>query len=182
MWRRYRGCVQFTLGDNESRFMRIAKRAVLVLFVLHVPIWISSTYRAWVQIYRLDLEAPDTLRVGAAVTWGVVSSGRTEADARAEIIQGGTRVLLGEIVLNRNWDAAYDFRSRSGTRTVLLTREMLAGFVPGPAILHGSAVGRPQWMRVPPPTLRDQPVILVVAADPGTQPARPASSSALPRD
>jgi hypothetical protein len=152
--------MQFMLRDDESRFMRISKRVILVIVLLHVPVWISSSYRAWVQIYRLDLEAPATLRAGTVLRFGLVSSGRTEADARLEIIQGGNRVLLGEIFTHRNRNAAYDPRSQHNDTAVTLTPGILARFQPGPAVLHASAVGRPQWMRVPPPTVRDIPVII----------------------
>jgi hypothetical protein len=37
---------------------------------------------------------------------------------------------------------------------------MLARFEPGTATLRATAVGRPQWLRVPPPTVREQPVII----------------------
>jgi hypothetical protein len=35
---------------------------------------------------------------------------------------------------------------------------MLSDFEPGAATLRASAVGRPQWLRVPPPTIREQSV------------------------
>jgi len=37
---------------------------------------------------------------------------------------------------------------------------MLAGFDAGAATLRASAVGRPQWLRVPPPTIRERSVTI----------------------
>ena len=39
-----------------------------------------------------------------------------------------------------------------------LTPTMLDGFEPGTAMLRATAVGRSQWLRIPPPTVREQPV------------------------
>jgi hypothetical protein len=41
-----------------------------------------------------------------------------------------------------------------------LTPALLASFAPGPAELRAVAVGRSQWLRVPPPTVAAVTVVL----------------------
>jgi hypothetical protein len=52
----------------------------------------------------------------------------------------------------------FDPRPKYGSVVVTLTPAMLSDFEPGTATLRASAVGRPQWLRVPPPTIREQSV------------------------
>ena len=150
--------MKFSLGDAEPRSSRIVKRVVLAVILLHIPIWVSSTYRAWHQIYDLRMDFPDTLRAGTRLHAVMVTSGRTEADTRIELQQGDKSVRLVEFFARRNWDAAYDFRWRRAEGGVVVTARHLSGFAPGAATLRVSAVGRPQWMRVPPPTVQERTV------------------------
>jgi hypothetical protein len=89
-----------------------------------------------------------------------VSWARTESDARIEIVQGRDTAMLGEVYVSRNREPVFDPRPRRGSVIVTLTSETLARFENGPAVLRASAVGRPQWLRVPPPTIREQPVTI----------------------
>ena len=68
--------------------------------------------------------------------------------------------MLGEVYLPRNREPVFDPRPQHGSVVVTLTREMLAPLENGPAILRASALGRPQWLRTPPPTIREQPVTI----------------------
>ena len=90
----------------------------------------------------------------------LVSWARTESDARIELVQGERVEMLGEVYVSRNHEPVFDPRPRHGSVVVTLTPEMLAGFDAGAATLRASAVGRPQWLRVPPPTIREQPVTI----------------------
>jgi hypothetical protein len=83
-----------------------------------------------------------------------------ESDARIELVQGQRVTMLGEVYLPRNHEPVFDPRPQRGSVVVALTPELLAGFEPGTATLRASAVGRPQWLRVPPPTIREQPVTI----------------------
>jgi hypothetical protein len=75
--------MRFTLGPQDSRAARITKRVLLALFLLHVPVWISSSYRAWVQVYRLDLEAPARLAPGAVIRAAMATPPTTGAPSTA---------------------------------------------------------------------------------------------------
>src|SRR5688500_9694732 len=79
-------------------------------------------------------------------------------DARIELVQRGRVAMLGEVYLPRNREPVFDPRPQRGSVVVALTAEALAPFENGPATLRASALGRPQWLRTPPPTIREQAV------------------------
>src|SRR5690349_21568900 len=144
---------------EESRASRLGKRAVLWFILLQLPIGALSSYRAWVQIKGLTLSTTsETLAPGVVVRSDLASWARTESDARIELVQGSRVAMLGEVYLPRNHEPVFDPRPQHGSVVVKLDSTMLASFSPGPATLRASAVGRPQWLRVPPPTIREQRV------------------------
>ena len=146
---------------QESRASRLGKRAVLWFILLQLPIGALSSYRAWVQIKELTLTTTSpTLAPGVVVQSDLVSWARTESDARIEIVQGKRVAMLGEVYLPRNHEPVFDPRPKSGSVVVKIDPGMLAEFDAGPAVLRASAVGRPQWLRVPPPTIRELPVTI----------------------
>ena len=146
---------------EESRGYRLAKRVVVWFILVQLPIGALSSYRAWVQIKELTLSTTSsTLASGVVVRSELVSWARTESDARIELVQGGRVATLGEVYVSRNHEPVFDPRPRSGSVVVTLTPEMLAGFDAGAATLRASAVGRPQWLRVPPPTIRERSVTI----------------------
>jgi len=145
----------------ESRAARLGKLAVLWFILLQLPIGALSSYRAWVQIKDLTLSTSSTsLAPGVVVRSNLVSWARVESDARIELVQGRRVAMLGEVYLPRNREPVFDPRPRRGSVVVSLTPAMLEGFEAGTATLRATAVGRSQWLRVPPPTVREQPVII----------------------
>ena len=146
---------------QESRASRLGKRAVLWFILLQLPIGALSSYRAWVQIKDLTLTATSsTLVPGVVMRSNLVSWARVESDARIELVQGQRVTMLGEVYLPRNHEPVFDPRPRRRSVAVALTPAMLDGFEPGTATLRATAVGRPQWLRVPPPTVREQSVTI----------------------
>ncbi len=146
---------------EESRGARIGKRLVLATIVLQLPIGALSSYRAWVQIKELTLETQSTvLRPGTTVRSRLVSWARTESDARIALVQGNHIEILGEVYLPRNGEPVFDPRPQRDSVVVTLSPAMLARFDDGPARLRATALGRPQWLRTPPPTVREQVVVI----------------------
>jgi hypothetical protein len=144
---------------EESRASRLGKRVVLWFVLLQLPIGALSSYRAWVQIKDLSLSTTSgILKPGVVVRANLASWARVESDARIELVQGTRVAMLGEVYLPRNHEPVYDPRPKYGSVAVTLTPAMLSEFERGPAVLRASAVGRPQWLRVPPPTIREQSV------------------------
>ena len=115
---------------EESRASRLGKRAVMWFILLQLPIGALSSYRAWVQIKELTLTS-----TSSTLAPGVVVRSNLVSWARVE---SDARIELVQ-----------------GQRIA-----MLDGFEPGTAMLRATAVGRPQWLRIPPPTVREQPVTI----------------------
>jgi hypothetical protein len=141
--------------------MRVVWRVILIGALLNVAIGAWSAYRAWVQVRRLDLAVVSTnLRPGVASVVRVLTSGRTPIDVRLELVQGTHSELLADLRVAPSRDAFYDPRTRQGTMAPSFTSEFLAHFQPGPAIVRATALGRPQWMRTPPPVIQEIPVVI----------------------
>jgi hypothetical protein len=123
-------------------------------------------YRAIVQIYRVELQAPDTLRAGSEVHVGVTTSGRVTSSATLVLVQGMRVDTLRRRVISDNHIGWFISQSINpfpvrDSMTVLVSPEVLARFDAGPATLRAIGLGASQWMRVPPPTVRERNVMLV---------------------
>lgn len=119
-----------------------------------------SAYRAWVQVYDLQIVSRDTIASGSSIEVGAVGSGRTWLTVQLLLEQGSRVTTLRSMRVHRNADAASDPRSQHGRMVVGIRGEDLAGFTAGPARLKALAVGRPQWLRTPPPTIVVRDVVL----------------------
>ena len=148
-----------SIGGRESRARALLKKALLVLLVLGAATAAASGYRAYYQVRGLELHAAGpALREGSVIRVGVTGSGRTTIDVRVELIQDGRAETLAVRRLPGNQWASFDPRPTSASHDVALTPEHLARFRDGAATLRATATGRPQWTRLPPPTVRELPV------------------------
>ena len=148
-----------SLSFPDARPIAFLKRAVQVLFVVCFVTAMTSGYRAYYQVYRLDLELTEpVLRGGSVIQTSVVGSGRTPIDVRVELIQDGrARTLAVQRMPDNDW-AAFDPRPQRASQTVVLSPEVMAGFPTGAAKVRATATGRPQWLRLPPPLVREAEV------------------------
>ena len=144
---------------RDSRALALMRGAMLILLALCLITALSSGYRAYYQVYSLGLRATESpLRGGSAIQVVVTGSGRTTIDVRVEIVQGGhSETLAARRVRGNEW-ASFDPRPRRDSQQVVLTAEQLARFLPGPATIRATATGRSQWLRLPPPTVREEAV------------------------
>lgn len=144
-----------------SRLFTIAQRVILIVALLFLTIGAWSAYRAWVQVRALDLRvlSPD-VRPGLPVVVQVVTSGRNPVDVRLELVQGTHVEMLATLRVAASHDGFFDPRTRQGSMMPSFTAEFLAHFEPGPAVLRATAIGRPQWMRTPPPVVKEMAVIV----------------------
>jgi hypothetical protein len=144
---------------HDSRRVVLVRRVVLTLAGVFVSLGLVSAWRAWFQVKSLKLTVSATaLTNGATLVTDVVSYARTSIDVRIELVQGTHVETLGMQTVPGNWDAGLDPRTRSASQTVAVSQEVLARFAPGPAIVRATAIGRPQWLRVPPPLVREAAV------------------------
>jgi hypothetical protein len=149
-----------SLTIPEARPIVWLKRLFTLVIVLLLAIGLVSSYRAYVQVRSLELSAPGVLSEGSVVETSVVTSGRTMADVEVDLIQGSHSERLLRLHLPGNELGFFDPRTRYASETVTLTRETLSKFQSGSARLRSVATGRPQWMRLPPPTVREIEVTL----------------------
>ena len=136
----------------------------LITFVLvtYLLPGLFSSYRAWVQVHSLDLIVPrgeiqsgDTIRV-RAVSWA-----RTYVYVDLLLVQGNHTDTLATHEIPRNRNASIDPRWRRDSMAVVLTPSVLTGFHRGSATVRAVAEGGPQWLRTPPPLVRETAVQLV---------------------
>jgi len=145
-----------SLTIRDARPILWLKRVFTFVIVVFLAIGTISSYRAYVQVQSLELSAPQLLAPGSVINTSVVSSGRTMVDVEVDLIQGAQSARLLKLHLPGNELAFFDPRTQTASETVILNPEMLSRFQPGGARLRSVATGRPQWMRLPPPTVRDR--------------------------
>lgn len=150
-----------TLTVKESWPLLLLKRAALAFLALCFVTAMSSGHRAYFQVRSLELRVADpVLHAGSVVETEVVSSGRTHVDVRVELIQdSNAETIAVQLVPGNEW-GAIDPRTRRASQSVVITPEILSHFHAGTASLRATATGRPQWLRLPPPTVREFLVVI----------------------
>ena len=162
--------------QESSRSLRVLFWIVLPFVVVHVVLATISGYRAIVQVYSVLLETDTpTLRPGTTVSVAIATSGRTTIDGVLELIQSTHAETVSVFRIPGHSNASYDPRTIHAERRVTLTSAQLARFHPGPARLRAIANGRSQWLRVPPPVIREQTIQIgetagAIAPPPATSP------------
>lgn len=143
------------LAIPDARPILWMKRVFVAVVVALLAIGMVASHRAYFQVRSLELNAPQVLSAGAVVNASVVGSGRTQVDVNVDLIQGTHSEQLFHLHLSGNELAFFDPRQKYGSESVVLTSETLSKFQPGAARLRAVATGRPQWGRLPPPTVRE---------------------------
>ena len=143
------------LSPRDARHTALIKKVAAVLLALFLITGAVSAYRAYYQVRSLELLLTEpTLRNGSVVQVEVAGSGRTTIDVRLELVQGAHSETLAVRRVRGNEWAFFDPRPTRGSQTVVLTPELLSRFAAGAATVRATATGRPQWTRLPPPTVR----------------------------
>jgi hypothetical protein len=143
------------LTIQDARPIVWLKRLFVFVIVALLAIGMVSSHRAYFQVRSLDLNAPRALSAGSVVDTSVVSSGRTMLDVDVDLIQGTHSERILHLHLRGNELGFFDPRTQHKSGNVTLPAELLAKFQPGAARLRAVATGRPQWTRLPPPTVRE---------------------------
>ena len=159
------------LPSQRSFAFVLLKRLCLAVLSVYLVIGLISAYRAWYQVKSLDLRLqgfgsvyvpkdPRTEGVAGVANGSVfkadlVSYARTHIDVRLELVQGtNSETLTFETLPGNEW-GFWDPRTRQRSFKTVLTDEVLNHFQPGRAKLRATATGRHQWMRLPPPVVRE---------------------------
>ena len=141
--------------------MMVLRRVILPLLGVHFTLALWSGYRAIVQVFSLNVQlSSPTVRPGATVGYDVVSSGRAPVTVTLELVQGPRAETLAVRRVATSIDPAYDPRTKKGSASVVLSAAQLARFAIGPAAVRATALGSSQWLRVPPPTVREVAVTI----------------------
>jgi hypothetical protein len=78
-----------------------------------------------------------------------------------ELVQGAVAETLAVGTLPRNKNASYDPWPQRASASIVLTPAHRVAFKPGAAIVRATANGGMQWLRTPPPTIKEQRVEIV---------------------
>ena len=140
----------------DRTFERTLRRVILAGMTLFLMAGAIASYRAFVQVRRLELRVEEPiLRAGSRLRADVVCSGRVPVTITIELVQGVQVETLAAKIVPNSRDPFFDPRTVEGTLSVKLTPEIVARFLPGPALVRATARGRPQWLREPPPLIRE---------------------------
>jgi hypothetical protein len=156
---------RFAERTSEPRAMKYARRFGIALACTFAFFAGISGYRAIVQIYRVDLRAPDSLRAGSRVDVAITTSGRVISSATLVLVQGARVDTLVWHGVRNNHIGTFISQSLNpfpvhDSVSFVVPETALAGFSPGPATLRAIGLGGSQWMRVPPPTIAERQVVL----------------------
>jgi len=140
---------------RDARPIALMKRLFVVVISTLLLIGAAASYRAYFQVRSLDLDAPRLLTIGSLVDAAVVSSGRNKIDVEVSVVQGNYSEVLFNLHVPGNELAFFDPRGQHAWQSTVLTKERLQRFQFGHARVRAVATGRPQWGRLPPPTIRE---------------------------
>lgn len=130
--------------------------AALVVF----GVW--SANRAWVQVRSLDLEVPVAdVQPGWAPRISVVTSGRVTVTVVLTLSQGTHTDTISMHTIDRSRDGFWDPRFISRSFSPRITPRLAERLASGRAVLRAEAHGQSQWLRTPPPVVREVPVLVL---------------------
>ena len=122
---------------------------------VHAVLFPLSGFRAWVQVYSLDLwSSSKDAAPGTRIVAKVATSGRIGIAVNLTARQGSNSLLLGSKTIPSNRQAIYDPRSRRDSLVVILDDRLLRELGPGSISIVATATGRPQFTRLPPPVVK----------------------------
>ena len=134
----------------------ILHRLIIGAIIVHFSLAAMSGYRAIVQVYGVEIETNGpVLSAGSRITARVSASGRNPVTARLELVQGLNVVTIGTGTVPANGIPFYDPRPQRAAFHTTLQPELADAFKPGSATLRLTALGRSQWLRVPPPKVQE---------------------------
>lgn len=141
--------------------MRLLRRVILPFLVVWVCSALWSGFRAIVQVFDAEVHVPSSVvREGSTIGYDVTSSGRVTVTIMLELLQGSRRVLVANDEVRTSRDAALDPRPKHRVGSLIVRSRVLDSLQPGPARVRLTVLGRSQWLRTPPPTIREVAVTI----------------------
>ena len=152
----------FTHRWHEPAITGWVRRLCIFLLAIYTVPGLFSAYRAWVQIRSLELIVPrKELHSGDVIRVHTVSWARTYVYVDLLLVQGSHADTLATHEISRNVNASQDPRWRRDSIALVVTPALLSRYDSGAATIRVTAEGGPQWLRTPPPLIRETPVQLV---------------------
>jgi hypothetical protein len=142
----------------EARGLVLLKRVFTIAVSAYLVIGMISAYRAFYQVRSVEIESADVLQSGSAISTNIVSYARGPIDVRIELVQDGHSATIAALRVRGNEWALLDPRTQHGSQSIVLADDVLKQFANGKAIVRATAIGRPQWGRLPPPLIRERAV------------------------
>ena len=140
--------------------MRLFQRLLLLPLLPLVTLGPIAAHRAYYQVRALELDVPRRLTPGSSIQAMAVSSGRVAVRVVVELVQGDHSETLAESRVPANRWRLWDPRSVDYSLSLIVSGERLTRFTSGAAIVRAVGHGAPQWLRVPPPVVREVQVTL----------------------
>ena len=141
---------------DDQGSMVVVRRIFAPLAALQIALATWSGYRAIVQVFSLELTVPaPVVHGGSTVRYDVVTSGRVGVSITTELIQGTHAETLAVARVPGTRNPSQDPRTRHALHSIVVSPGVLATFQNGPALVRVTALGRPQWLRTPPATVRE---------------------------
>jgi hypothetical protein len=147
---------QTVLPKREFSVARLFAR-LTIAFVVVLGGW--TAHRTWFQVRDLHVQAPPgAIRAGWRPLINVVTSGRKEVRVLVLLNQGERTDTIGVHRISGHRNGFWDPRFISQTFSPRVSRTQAGHFTEGPAMLRVEAHGYAQWLRTPPPVVREIPV------------------------
>jgi hypothetical protein len=128
---------------------------------VHILAGLWAADRAWTQVRSMYLIAGPDIGPGSRTRIEVVTSGRAPVTVVLTLEQGTHTDTIAVQRISAHHDGFWDPRFITRTFTPRLTPTQIARFTLGAALLRVEARGVPQWLREPPPVVRQVEVTIV---------------------
>jgi len=128
---------------------------------VHILAGAWSADRAWIQVRSMALIAGPDIRLDSRPRIEVVTSGRVPVTVVLTLAQGTRTDTIAVQTIGSHRDGFWDPRFIERTFSPRLTPTQLSHFAQGTAVLRAEARGRPQWLREPPPVVRQVEVTII---------------------
>ena len=145
---------------HAKRGPDVIKWFVGFVLAVHVLFGLWAADRAWTQVRRLEMSATPVIAAGSMARVDVVTSGRTPVTVVVTLTQGARTDTIAVQTISGHRDGFWDPRFISRSFVPRVTPTQVAHFLAGRAVLRAEARGRPQWLREPPPVVRELPVTI----------------------
>src|SRR5689334_19629497 len=127
--------------------MTVTRRGAIITVCLGLMA-LRLVYWAFVPLYRVEIQSPEPLTLGSAVTTHIISAGgiRRQPSAELTLIQGKTAAPIGFNVGFGHPFASwfYPFSSKTSF-TLTIGADVIRKFEDGPAVLEVTIKGRSRW-------------------------------------